>query len=100
MLLVYDAAMADTGAAVAAAIGALPGAPVVWEAVDVAGGVETSHPAALRSPAGAVGHFPKVHDFDRVVVLGEAAVPAAVPAAVRLLAPFDAHQIAALLPTV
>lgn len=99
VLLVYDAEHAATGQAIAAEIGALPGHPVVWQAVDIAGGDATSGPRADRSPAGAVGRFPKVHDFDQVVVLGQAAVPPAVGGAVRLLAPFDVAPLAALLPS-
>jgi hypothetical protein len=99
VLLVYDDEHATTGRAIAAEIGALPGRPEVWQAVDVSGGDATSQPSAVRSPAGAVGRFPKVHEFDQVVVLGQAAVPPAVGAAVRLLPPFDVAPLAALLPS-
>jgi hypothetical protein len=90
--------MAPVGEHVAAAIGELPGAPRVWQAVDVAGTDSTSRPTTHRSPAGAVGRYPKVHEFDQVVVLGDAAVPPAVSAALRLLPPFDVAAVAALLP--
>lgn len=98
VLLVYGADMAAVGEQVAAAIGGLPGAPAVWQAVDVGGTDATSRPTAFRSPAGAIGRYPKAHEFDQVVVLGNAAVPAAVSAALRLLPPFDVAPVAALLP--
>ena len=99
VLLVYGADMAGVGEQVAAAIGELPGSPDVWQAVDVGGTDGSSRPTAHRSPAGAVGRYPKVHEFDQVVVLGDAAVPTAVSAALRLLPPFDVAPVAALLPT-
>jgi glycosyltransferase involved in cell wall biosynthesis len=98
VLLVYEADMASVGAQVAAAIGELPGSPEVWQAVDVAGTNRSSRPTAHRSPAGALGRYPKVHEFDQVVVLGDAAVPPPVSAALRLLPPFDVAPVAALLP--
>jgi glycosyltransferase involved in cell wall biosynthesis len=98
VLLVYEADMAPVGEQVAAAIGELPGSPEVWQAVHVAGTDQSSRPTAHRSPAGAVGRYPKVHEFDQVVVLGDATVPAAVSAALRLLPPFDVAPVAALLP--
>jgi hypothetical protein len=98
VLLVYEADMAPVGEQVAAAIGELPGSPEVWQAVDVAGTDRSSRPTARRSPAGALGRYPKVHEFDQVVVLGDAAVPAPVSAALRLLPPFDVAPVAALLP--
>jgi hypothetical protein len=98
VLLVYGADVAAVGEQVAAAIGELPGAPQVWQAVDVAGTDSSSRPTPHRSPAGAVGRYPKVHEFDQVVVLGDAPVPAAVAAALRLLPPFDVAPVAALLP--
>lgn len=99
VLLVYDADMAAVGGQVAEAMSVLPAGPSVWQAVGVAGTPFTSGPTAARSPAGAVGRFPKVHDFDQVVVLGDAPVPPRVPSAVRLLPPYDVAQIAALLPS-
>lgn len=98
VLLVYPAELASLGERVAAEIAALPGTPSVWQAVDVVGTDETSHPTATRSPAGDIGRFPKPHEFDQVVVLGAAAVPAAVASALRLLPPFDVGPVAALLP--
>jgi glycosyltransferase involved in cell wall biosynthesis len=98
VLLVYGADMAPVGEQVAAAIGELAGSPEVWQAVDVAGTDGSSRPTAHRSPAGAVGRYPKVHEFDQVVVLGDAPVPAAAPGALRLLPPFDVAPLAALLP--
>jgi glycosyltransferase involved in cell wall biosynthesis len=98
VLLVYGADMAPVGEQVAAAIGELPGSPEVWQAVHVAGTDQSSRPTAHRSPAGAVGRYPKVHEFDQVVVLGDATVPTAVSAALRLLPPFDVAPVAALLP--
>lgn len=41
----------------------------VWVAVDVTGTDASSRPTARRSPAGAVGRFPKRHDFDGVVAV-------------------------------
>jgi hypothetical protein len=98
VLLVYAADMAPVGEQVAAAIAELAGSPEVWQAVDVAGTDGSSRPTAHRSPAGAVGRYPKVHQFDQVVVLGDVPVPAAAPGALRLLPPFDVAPLAALLP--